>query len=248
MNCQFCSDTPGWEITERDAVRCRHTKAKPAESFTPITPGSVSQAVKALGAIAFFPQDQMAQTMIGDALASMCGSVEALRYVVRRAVALYRTWDRCGVPGLRQIVCAGYRPADGIESGPTDSYPDGLPSETKYDPLALPEGARKLLPAGHTVTVDVELEKSIQELAEKCKMPPAHPLVDQFAHMLREIMTAPSDRRAPEASKPVNLNFKPIDETDVARAVQENRAREARKLAGEWVLDQGVTKSKEPVQ
>src|SRR5262249_44254404 len=52
VSCQFCSDT-GWEITERGAVRCRHTKqAKPAESFTPITPGFVSVAVKSLGALA----------------------------------------------------------------------------------------------------------------------------------------------------------------------------------------------------
>jgi len=46
--------------------------------------------------------------------------------MVRRAVALYRSWDKCGVLGLRQIVCARYRPVDGIESGPTDQFPEGL--------------------------------------------------------------------------------------------------------------------------
>ena len=165
MSCQFCSDS-GWEITERGAVRCRHTKqAKPAESFTPITACALSVAVKCLGALAFFPQDQPAQTLIGDALAAMCPSVESLRYTVRRAVGLYCSWAECGVRGLRQIVCACYRPADGIESGPTECYPEGLPSESKRDPPALPEGARKALPP--------ELEASIQRLAARSRMSPA---------------------------------------------------------------------------
>jgi hypothetical protein len=227
MSCQFCSDT-GWEITERGAVRCRHTKqAKPAESFTPITPGSVSAAVKSLGALAFFPQDQPSQTIIGDALAAMCPSVESLRYVVRRAVALYRCWDKCGVPGLRQIVCARYRPADGIESRPTDEFPEGLPSESKHDPLALPEGARKALPPGEPVTADPELDAAIQKLAAKCRMPPAHPVIDAFARMLREIETPPHLRES-EESAPVNPNFKPVTQADIDRAVQELHERRAR--------------------
>ncbi len=248
MSCQFCSDT-GWEITERGAVRCRHTKqAKPAESFTPITPGSVSVAVKSLGALAFFPQDQPSQTIIGDALAAMCPSVESLRYVVRRAVALYRCWDKCGVPGLRQIVCARYRPADGIESGPTDCYPDGLLSESGHDPLALPKGALKTLPLGEPATADPELETDLQRLAAKCKMPPAHWAIGQFAHILREI-AEPPHLREPAEPRPTNPSYKRITQADIDAAVAELDAKRARKLAAEWGLDDpGVSESKEPIQ
>lgn len=168
MNCDFCQDT-GWESTPRGAVRCRHTKQQQArETCTPLNDKALAGAIKALSAIAFFPTDAGAQTVIGDALASMCPSVESLRYVVRRAVSLYRSWDKCGVPGLRQIVCAKYRPADGSESGPTDEYPEGLPSETKHDPLALPSGATRLIEG--SVTEDVDLDRKVRLLAQSKRM------------------------------------------------------------------------------
>jgi|SRR5882724_1893305 len=208
MICEFCEDT-GWETTERGAVRCRHTKqpTRETETCTPLNPQAVAAATKSLGAIAFFPQDQPSQTVIGDAIASMCPSVESLRYMVRRAVALYRSWDKCGVLGLRQIVCARYRPVDGIESGPTDQFPEGLPSETGHDPLALPAGALKALPPGH----------------------PERP--DENAR-LREVMNTFDHKRKRFKAPPASPDFKPITQADIDRTVQELRDKRAREEAG----------------
>jgi len=129
-------------------------------------------AVKALSAIAFFPTEPMAQAIVGDALAAMCPSVAALRHAVRRACGLYKTWEKCGIQGLRQIVCASYQPADGIAAGPTEMYPEGLPSETRCDPLALPAGEVKRLAAGEKsqVSHDARLSMAVNIAAESVKL------------------------------------------------------------------------------
>ena len=210
---------------------------------------NVAAVTKALGRLTlmkYFPADDTARTALVEMVCGMVHHEDQAEWLAKRMLQIYREWP--GPYEMRACFCGRYRPLDGVNAY-SEIYANGLPPDPTAPPrpeIAAP--VLKALPAGHVVTADPELEKSIQKLAEKCKMPAPHPAITRFAQMLKEITTAPPDRRAPEASRPVNLNFKPIDETDVARAVQENHERAARKAAGEWVLDQGVTKSKEPVQ
>lgn len=205
-NCEICNGT-GWQITDRGAIRCVCVKQnRRIETGTPLAPASISVAVKALQALAFFPVERAAQTVIGDALAGMCPSVEALRYVVRRACSTYKTWDKCGIAGLRQIVCARFVPADGIESGPTECFPEGLPSETKHDPLALPAGVASKRLDG-PVSADAQMDQGVKALAAAKQLPPAVRVADPvkrakeraFAELLRDTITAPSEREEPKA-------------------------------------------------
>jgi len=104
------------------AVRCRHTKqpTRETETCTPLNPQAVAAATKSLGAIAFFPQDQPSQTVIGDAIASMCPSVESLRYMVRRAVGSVSVMGQVWGLGIATDRLCAIPSVDGIESGPTD--------------------------------------------------------------------------------------------------------------------------------
>ena len=162
MNCE-CGGT-GWVVTVAGATKCPCRDAKTNGGRRLIDSKSLAQAVDALSVLAFFPAGQPARTVIGEALSNMCPYIECLRYVVRRACSLYKTWDRCGLPGLRQIVCARYRPADGIESSGTEDYPEGLPSEDH--PLRISGPERLELPPGHTASTDPEAESMIKQVAE----------------------------------------------------------------------------------
>src|SRR5689334_23222783 len=98
MTCNKCEGT-GWVVDDRGARRCRAC-AKTEAPGTPLTSEALVGAIRALQVLAFFPTAPEAHTMIGDALGSMCSTVEQVRYVIRRAVGLYQTWDKCGIPGL----------------------------------------------------------------------------------------------------------------------------------------------------
>jgi hypothetical protein len=245
-SCPICLGT-GWETVSQgvySGVRrcgCRAVTPKP-EGQTPIDDDSITYAVEALDTLAFFPRgNRLALTVIGDAIASMCGSVEALRYMVRRACSLYKTWDQCGIPGLRQIVCSLYRPADGIESGGTEMYPDGIPSERQESPPRLPAGAQLALPPGQ-VSADPKLEEIAHELFQKLDMkaarkpvfriPPVPPVGPdgeflrdmppietdaRFERILSDLTTAPRDRPEPTPTPQV------ITQEDIDIAVQKFR-------------------------
>jgi len=232
MSCTICQGT-GWEITDAGAKKCQCRKQAATEQRQFISTEAAVGALKALDALAFFPKEVGARMAIGDAVRGMCPSVEALQYLVRMAIQHYTTWDECGVPGLRQIVCTKFRPADGIEASPTKRFPEGLPSETKRDPLALPPGARKMLPAGHVVTADTETDRAVQKVAELKTMPKAPVLLnDRFAKTLRDIVTPPRDR--PERPAPTPQI---ITQADIDRELRDKRARELmREAAGEKEL------------
>ncbi len=140
----------------------------------------------------------------------MCPSVESLRYVVRRACALYQTWEKCGIRGLRQIVCSRYRPADGVEIYGTEFYPEGLPSEDPARNAQLDAGKdQKLIGTARAepVTDDAEFDRRIRLAAH---------------------VKGPASLRRNAGPAPINPNYKPIGPVEIARAVQELHEKRAR--------------------
>lgn len=169
MNCNECDGT-GWKITEKGATPCDCRKRKIAQSQagTPLTAVAISQAIEALSVLSFFPKEKAARMMIGDAIGSMCSTVEQMRHMIRRAAGLYISWDKCGIPGLRQIVCHAGTPADGEVLMLTEAYPEGLRSEKPAPP------AMRALPAGAPVTAELGIDAAIVNLARAKDIQNAH--------------------------------------------------------------------------
>jgi len=205
--CETCQGN-GWVVTSRGAKRCTDCiSEKPIDQRERIDERSLAQAVKALSVLAFFPVESAALAVIGEALSSMCPNVPSLRYVVSRACTLYRSWDKCGIPGLRQIVCSRYRPADGIESGPTDAYPMGLPADPTLPHNALLSGSPlKRIGPDDELSGDLEFDRKLRLLAHT---------KDLNVRLRKKTPEPPS-------------GFKLITAADIERAVQENRDRKAR--------------------
>jgi hypothetical protein len=191
-----------------------------------MNPERILEMLGELRVLRFFPNDEFVMNAIVRLCGSMCASEAQVRWLVDRMTSgIYTEWP--GIGEMRACFCHRYKPQDGINAYST-VYPDGLPPDPTAQPrprIAAPD--QKPLQPGHEVTADPELEASIQKLAHKCSMPPAHPAIDQFARMLREIETPP-ERREPEEPKPLNPNFKPITQADINRAVQELHERRAR--------------------
>jgi hypothetical protein len=204
MTCEKCGGT-GWEVADRGARACicRAKKIHAAETGTPLTDEAISGAVKALQVLSFFPTSIEAQTVIGDAIGSMCSTVEQVRRLVRRACSLYQRWDQCGLPGLRQIVCSFARPADGIMLSITEAYPDGIPAErpTPTTALALPAP-----PRAREISGSPTVEAAVSSLAA--------------AKDLNRIGPAPRVREVPLVNVPPE---KRITAADVEREVQRLR-------------------------
>jgi hypothetical protein len=225
MSCNICQGT-GWIVTERGAKECQCRKAQQArdEQRTAVSPESITVALKAFDALAWFPKEPTARVFIGDAMRTMCPSAEALQYLVRIVLHHYTTWEDCGIPGLRQIVCTKFKPADGIESEPTKRFPDGLPSETKHEPLALPPGAHRALPAGHVASGDAQIDQAVDNAATTVRMPKARVSDGKFERLLRETITAPCDRPDPKpAPEPMSLERRMELQAEID-ALREKRA------------------------
>ncbi len=164
----------------------------------------------------------------------MCSSIEQVRWLVTRMTSgIYSEWP--GIAEMRACFCCRFPPKDKISAYST-VYPDGLPPDPTAPPRSgIAEPNLKALPPGHEETADPELEAEIRQLADKladkCMKPAAYPMIDKFAAMLRDLATPPAHRREPEATRPLNPNYKEITEADVAAAVAENHARAARKKA-----------------
>jgi hypothetical protein len=72
----------------------------------------ITQAVKDLSAIPYFPQEEDAHIAIMGGIAQFAGSVEGVRWMVVQAVSYMDRW--MGVPELRGIYCSGgWQPIDG---------------------------------------------------------------------------------------------------------------------------------------
>jgi hypothetical protein len=191
---------------------------------------AVTRALGRLTLMKYFPADDAARTALVEMVCGMIHHEDQAEWLARRMLQIYREWP--GPYEMRACFCGRYKPTDGINAY-SEIYPDGLPIDPTAPPrpeIAAPD--LRALPPGHEVTADPELEASIQELAGKCSKPPAHPVVEEFTRMvrmLREVETAPDDRR--EESKPPNPNFKPVTQADIARAVEELHARRASREA-----------------
>jgi len=105
------------------------------------------------------PRTGLGKSLVTDALIRMCATKEQAWWIARRVTELYTRWGACGVPGLRQILCSKYHPRDGIESKPTEAFPEGIPSEQAPLQLQLPDGKP-----------DPQLEADIKRLAEGKKL------------------------------------------------------------------------------
>jgi hypothetical protein len=196
-----------------------------------MNPEKVLKMLLELRALRFFPNDEAVMDPLVRLCGSMCESEAQVRWLVTRMTSgIYTEWP--GIAEVRACFCCRFRPKDGL-SICSSIFPSGLPPDPTAPPrreIAGPD--LKALPPGEPVTADPELEASIRQFAEKHKMP-AHPEIDAFGRMLRDLETPP-DKRQEEQEEPINLNFKPITQADIDRAVQElheRRAREAEESA-----------------
>ena len=189
---------------------------------------AVTRALGRLTLMKYFPAEDAARTALVEMVCGMIDHEDQAEWLAKRMLQIYREWP--GPYEMRACFCSRYKPMDGINAY-SEIYANGLPPDPSAPPrpeIAAPK--LKALPAGYTKRLSMSnWKRAIQELAEKCKMPFApHPLSDQFARMLHEIETAPPGRREPEELRPINLNFKRIDQSDVDRAVHELHERQAR--------------------
>ena len=239
--CPDCGGT-GMQIVERFSRRlgyavsgagpCHCAKGRALkevqdERDTPANPNvqpvvstdSAAFATEALGAIPFFPGDEVPRAMIANEIRKLCRSEEDVLWLVERMIRLYTRWP--GVVDMRLVYCARRRPLDGIY--PTlvssETYPDGIPAE-----FPAPEPTPLLLPPGHAASADLQLEAAVSELAAAKRLPP-------------EGRPFPAAIPTPKiAETPAQKCFKPITQADIDRevaALRERRANEAaRKEAG----------------
>jgi hypothetical protein len=154
--------------TERIAsARARRAKA---DEGTPMTAKTANGAVRALRVLAFFPSEGEARAMVASALLRMCHTAEQCRYVVKKACDLYRKWDDCGIPGLRQILCSLTIPRDGLVQLSTEAYPDGIPLPQGAGLTMLPNAPWQpaQLPPGRLVSAAADVDGMVVHVATEC--------------------------------------------------------------------------------
>src|SRR5580698_8236528 len=130
MNCEICNGC-GWRVIERAGLsgvkRCDCRKIVEAvEEKTPLTNNNAAVLTKMLfDGLNFAPQSPTTRAAIAMALMEMCGTVEALTYVVETSLKLHSKWP--GLPGLRQILTHRYEASDGVSFGGfSEEYPEGI--------------------------------------------------------------------------------------------------------------------------
>jgi hypothetical protein len=193
-----------------------------------MNPERVVEILGQLRALRFFPSDEGVMDALVRLCGSMCNNEAQVRWLVDRMTSgIYAEWP--GIAEMRACFCCRYRPKDGINAYST-VYLDGLPPDPTAPPrsgIAAPD-LKRLPPGPEDPELEASIQQGIQQLVDRCKKPPAHPAIDRFARMLREIKTPP-ERQEQEQEQPINLNFTPITPEDVARALQERDERRARK-------------------
>lgn len=98
------------------------------------------------GTMKFFPNEPDARIGIAEEVASMCGSLDRIEWLVRRLPKLYADWP--GTREVRAVLCSKFPPVDGFEV-PSGAYIEGIPSERiDSGAQALPVPRSKQLPAG----------------------------------------------------------------------------------------------------
>ena len=77
-------------------------------------PNDVQLATRRLAVLRFWPADEIARAEIGRRLVRMVPSKAALDWLVDTMIDRVGEWR--GIVELRGVLCARYRPADGIEA------------------------------------------------------------------------------------------------------------------------------------
>jgi hypothetical protein len=126
------------------------------------TPETATAAVSKLALMAFFPADPDIRAALVTVLLEMVETEEQMNWLVNRCLRLYGKWP--GVAEIRAVYCSRWKPKDGLNTYST-VYIDGIPSEKAG---AAPKDA----PRGEAVTRDPELNRKIQEVADKKKIHP----------------------------------------------------------------------------
>jgi len=170
MSCPKCGGS-GWVIVFRrnleaaDRCPCKTVQQTAAAAAgEALTENVATAVVDALcDALDDAPRKTLGKALVVDALMSMCATADDAWWVARRATVLYTRW--CGVPGLRQILCARSVPKDGLEVSYSEAYPEGIPSERPALQEALP-----LLGPGK-VSGDAQIDTAVQRAAEATQLP-----------------------------------------------------------------------------
>ena len=124
-----------------------------------MNPEVIAELCGELTLLRFFPGDQGARTALFLLIGRMCSTEDQVRWLVQRTLALSNEWP--GPLALRQILCSKFKPADGINTGGTSLFPEGVPSERRIDPAPM-----VALPAG-SVSADRELDTAVLDLAKR---------------------------------------------------------------------------------
>lgn len=199
MSCEHCGGS-GWVTVETPTASfakrcaCYQPPTNTEPQGTQLRENDAIAQVEVLcGTLAFAPPSG-SRSMIVKAVMSMCRTVEQLEWLTERACELHTEWKTCGIRGLRQIISSRWTPKDGLVITSTEAYPEGIPSSRKE-----PEPLR--LPPGTVASADLEMDQSIQRLAQVKSM----------------------GRPAP-----INPNFKPLTQADIDKAREEWAAKKAR--------------------
>lgn len=217
--CEECASYGGsFRIVKDGAARCRCARGQaltalsvrpvpPERAEAVLTPLEISSAVDSLAAMPWFPHEDGARIMIGDALAAMCRNGAACFDLVRRMLVLYRQWP--GIREMRICYCALIGPplsGQDLHLAVSEFYPDGFGSPVLASAILA-------LPAGHMASMDRVLDDGVRLLA------------------IAKDLNRPKKRPAPEV--PTNPNFKPITQADIDREVSALRDQRARVELGE---------------
>jgi hypothetical protein len=221
MTCDRCGGS-GWVIVENNGIEaarmctCRSKTQQPCGK--PLTEEVAGFLVEGLCQILAFAPDKIGQSIVASALMDMCSTEQQAHYVINRACALHTKWETCGIPGLRQILCHLYTPADGIVVNSTEAYPYGIPS------LRPPDPELGKLPPGRFASADLDCERAVLQLeAKSMDVAPYTPADDAHLEELRRARLRRQHREIFE-----EMGLKPITQEDIDRAVEEARAKKNR--------------------
>jgi hypothetical protein len=134
---------------------------------------------------------------------------------------IYSKWP--GDREMRACFCCRFRPKDGLTAYST-IYLDGLPPDPTA-PQRIEAPSYKALPAGQVATADLEFDVAIQQAAKKLAMPSAQERTDQFARILKNIVTPPQDRPMPPPFEPISEARRAELQIEIDQAMQEQKRR-----------------------
>ena len=234
MACLVCSGT-GWvrgvktvtvagESYEADFSRrcvCVVTGLRQERDEGMVTPEGMKKLFGDLSLLKFFPADNESRQALAKQIERFATSDEQLDWLGQRAVVVFREWP--GLMELRACFNSTFTPKDGI-SATSEIYPEGFPSEQKGAAKQLPAPRIHLLPGGQKdeAVDDPESQAMVAELKDALpKMPIAEPTNDDFARLLEETITAPTDREPLPGPTP-----QIIKQADIDRAVAELHAKQ----------------------